>query len=401
MNKAALAVLAVVLSAARAAAQEAPIAACLFPTVALTEGEETASLSDIVGRALAQNLHQLGIEVLPEAAWRQALGGVRDEALTDGRTASEVAARAGARMAVVSLVHLDGRQLAMGVRVIDARSGRVVSSVYSTTLVGVAVHNRITDAVSRLTPQLESFLRPEQQVEDLAPFVVEATLLSDLDGTRISLAGVEPVGEIVNGRLTLPFALYPAGTKLEVVSEKEGYHTARETIVLDKSRSEARLEPLWRETRRSVHLSWTTGQALGIGLGYRHYLTPDTLFLAAESYIYFQPEALAGSDGLAFHNDLGFLVGRYLFSRYDARVRFALAAGLGVILSKTGSPGLFTDWYLDVGSVNLEWNLRQYTIALRSDAKATTGIGNDLLGTGVMILQRFGPQITVSLGRKL
>jgi hypothetical protein len=289
----------------------------------------------------------------------------------------------------------------MGVRVIDVRSGRVVSSVYSTTLVGVAVHNRITDAVSRLTPQLESFLRPEEQGADLAPFVVEATLLSELDGTRLSLGGVEPVGEISNGRLTLPFSLYPVGTRLEVVGEKEGYHTRSEEIVLDGPRSEARLEPLWRETRRSVHLSWTTGQVLGLGVGYRHYLKPDLLFVAGETYMYFQPAAPADAGGLAFHDDLGVLVGRYLFSRYDARTRFALGAGLGVVLTKTGSPGLFTDWYLDLVSANLEWNLRRYTIGLRSDAKATLGIGRNLLGADIMRMQSFGPLVTLSVGRKL
>ncbi len=399
-----LALLAAWIAAAAAGAQETPqetrIAACLFPTIVLSEGDESRRLSEIVNSALSQNLQQLQISVLDEKAWREALAGAPQESLLNGKIAAEVAARAGARMAVVSLVHLEGRQLSMDVKVLDSRSGRLVSGVYAVTLVGVAVHNRVTEAVDRLTPQLESFISPEQQAEDVAPFVLEVTLLSGLDGTRVSLAGIEPVGEISGGRLTLPFAAYPVGTRLDLVEEKEGYHPARETVVLYKPRSEARLQPLWRETKRSVYLSFTTGQLLGLGVGYRHYLQPDTLFVAGENYFYLQP-AQSDAGGMAVHDDLGALIGRYLFSRHDAAFRFALAAGAGVIVTKAGAPGLFADWYLDLLSVSLEWNKRDYMFALRGDAKATLGIGNNLLGADIMKMNRFGPQITVSVGRKL
>jgi hypothetical protein len=382
------------------APREEPIAACLFPTAALSEGDETRRLADIVDRALEQNLQRLEIRILPESEWRSAAAGIPPESLLNGRIAAEAAERAGARMAVVSMVHLDGRQLSMDVKVLDSRSGRLVSAVYAVTLVGVAVHNRVAEAVDRLTPQLESFISPEQQAEDVAPFVLEATLLSDLDGTRVSLGGVEPAGEVSGGRLTLPFAPYPVGTRLELVMQKDGYHTASETIVLDRTRSEVRLRPLWRETRRSLYVSLTTGQLLGLGVGYRHYLEPDTLFVAGENYFYVQP-ARSDAGGVAVHDDLAALVGRYLFWRYDAPFRFALAAGAGVILTKADVPGLFTDWYLDLLSVNLEWNKKEYTITLRGDAKATLGIGNNLLGADIMTMNRFGPQLTLSIGRRL
>lgn len=395
----ALIALQALLAALPGAAQDQAVAACLFPTVGLTP--ESGDLLEVVGRALSHNLQQLGILILPEETWRQGLGNTAPEALLNGRVAAEVASRAGARMAVVSLIHVEDRQLSMSIKAVDARSGRVVSSVYATTLVGVAVHNRIGEAVQRLTPQLQSFLDPEQRGEEVAPFVIEAALLSDLDGIRISLGGVEPVGQIAGGRLTLPFALYPSGTRLEVLQEKEGYHPARETIVLEQVRSEVPLRPLWRHTRHSVHLSWTTGQILGMGLGYRYYLRPDYLFLAAENAFYLQPAPVPGAEGLAFHDDLGFLAGRYLLSPHDSPVRFALAAGLGLILTKSAAPGWFTDWYLNLMSLNLEYNRRLYTFGLRGDLKVTLGIGDDLLGTQVLSLQRFGPLFTLSAGRKL
>ncbi len=400
MHRRTLLALVALLAAASAHAQEARIAACLFPTIALTEGDESRRLSEIVNSALSQNLQHLQISILPDKAWRDALAGAPEQSVLNGKVAAEAAARAGARMAVVSLIHLEGRQLSMDVKVLDSRSGRLVSGVYAVTLVGVAVHNRVTEAVDRLTPQLESFISPEQQAEEVAPFVLEATLLSGLDGTRVSLGGIEPAGEISGGRLTLPFAPYPVGTRLELVEEKEGYHGARETIVLERPRSEVRLQPLWRETKRSVYLMLTTGQLFGLGVGYRHYLKPDTLFLAGENYFYLQP-AQSDAGGMAIHDDLGVLVGRYLLWKYDAPFRFALAAGAGVVLTKAGVPGLFTDWYLDLVSVNLEWNKREYMFSLRADAKATLGIGNDLLGADIMTMNRFGPMLTVSIGRKL
>ena len=385
----------------RAPAQAGEITACVFPITVLGEAAGVAELGGVVRDALVRNLQVLGVRTLADPEWRPAARarGLADEDLLAGPAAAAVAREVGARMAVSGLVYIEGRQLALSVKVLDPRSARLVTSVYATTILGVTVHNRIAEVVDRLTPRLASFVNPEQDTPEVPPFVLEVTLISEIEGLEVKVGGVESGGRIEEGRLTLPFNPYPVGTRLAVHKEAAGYHSAMETVELDRPRSEIALSPLWPETRSSWHLHWTTGQLFGLGVGYRRYLRPDTSFLEADNYLYLQPSRHPGGE-LTIHNDLGMVVGRYLLLPYGSPVRFALATGLGVVLTKAPLPGLFTDVYLNLASLILEYNRRTSMLYLRLDTKLALGIGNNLLGTEVMFLERFGPLLTLGLGWK-
>ena len=54
-------------------AQSETIEACVFPTAALGQDEETSRFAEIVNVALQQNIEQLGIDIVPRERWEDAL----------------------------------------------------------------------------------------------------------------------------------------------------------------------------------------------------------------------------------------------------------------------------------------------------------------------------------------
>lgn len=398
-------ILAALAASAQAQGSETVLpAACLFPTVDLTATEQSAAFGPIIDAALRTNLQSLGLSILNEEAWRRALQrlGYADRELSQGPVAVRAAREAGARVAVCGLYLLREEQLVLSVKIYDSSTGRIVAGTFNASRVGVALNNRINETIDQLTPQLKRFLEPSQdKPPEIAPFVLEVILHSPDEGLEVSIAGVEAGGVIQDGRLTLPFIPYPVGTKLLLRKTKKGYHPAEETVTLDKPRTEAALRPLLPLTRWTLNMTWTTGQFLGLGVGMRYYLRPDSLFLGAEDYFYLQCNANPGSAAVP-HNDLGVFVGKYLFFSHSSPIRFGLAAGAGLILTVLSTPGAvgYTDFYLNLASPWVEWNLKRWLVYMRVDARYVLDLGPNLIGGNWFSLDRYGPPITLGAARK-
>jgi hypothetical protein len=380
------------------------LAACLFPATDLTATEQSAPFGPIIEAALRTNLQNLGLEILAPESWRKILerDGHPDRALSQGPVAAAVAREAGARMAVSGLYLLQEEQLVMDIKIYDSETGRIVAGTFSASRVGVTLNNRINEAIDQLTPQLEEFLEPAQdRPAEISPFVLEVKLLSHDEGMEVSIAGVEAGGTIQEGQLTLPFIPYPVGTKLLIRKSKKGYHPAEETVTLNQARTEVALRPLLPLTRYTLNVTWTTGQLLGLGLGMRYYLRPNYLFLGAEDYFYLQRNPNPGSVSVP-HNDLGILIGQYLFFSHNSPIRFGLAAGLGLIVTVLSSPDpvWYTDFYLNLISPWVEWNLKRWLVYLRVDGRFVLDVGKNLIGGDWLEIPRLGPPITLGVARK-
>jgi hypothetical protein len=70
----------------------------------------------------------------------------------------------------------------------------------------------------------------------------------------------------------------------------------------------------------------------------------------------------------------------------DARFRVGLSTGLGMIVTYFSLPEqpVYTDFYINVINLWLEWNWSRWTTYLRSEALYGLGIGQDLLGRGML-----------------
>ena len=77
----------------------------------------------------------------------------------------------------------------------------------------------------------------------------------------------------------------------------------------------------------------------------------------------------------------------------------AVSAGGGAIL--TANPGatlpLFTDVYINLLNVWLEWKVGDYKLFARVEAKASLGIGNNLLGSNIIYWGPAFPPVALGL----
>lgn len=385
-----LATLLVLLVASPALAQDR-VRVLYAPTASLAEDPETERFAAIIDEAIRRELLLLDLELLPAAA---------------SAVPIEQADSAGARLVFESSALATGRELVMTFRAVDVESRRLVDAAFVPTIVGVTVLNRIDEAVGEFADSLAEFLANPGETAAIAPFALAVTVAASPDGTTISLPSGEVVGSVEDGSLDFPFTPYPVGARLLLTKEREGFHPDEEAIELASPVNTFTLDPLWKLTRWAVDLHSTTGQIVGLGLGGRYYIDPDTWFVGVDGYYFSQLPVLDSLDPVA-HVDLGARTGRYVLLGYRSPFRFGLGVGAGVILTRIrgAERQLFTDVYLNLASIRVELNTRSWIFYARTDAKVALGIGNNLLG-GRFLDVRYGgtssgPAVTVGVGRKL
>jgi hypothetical protein len=388
----AIAAIAFFAAAVSAHAQETSTVSVFYiPTVAVQTDEETTRFTRIIDEAIRRELTLMGLELV--------------DAPVD--SANLAAARAqGTRLFFESSALVSGRELVMSFRAVDVPSERTVDAAFVPTIVGVTVLNRIDEAVGEFADSLAEFLANPGQAASIAPFALSVTVNAEPDGMEISLPSGEIVGTVENGTLAFPFDPYPVGARLQLTKRLDGYHDDEESVQLAAPVNTFVLRPLWKETRWAVDLHSTLGQMAGAGVGARYFLEPDTWFVAAENYLFYQLPLVA-TDRAIGHYDLGFWTGRYLLLDYRSTFRVGAGAGLGLMLTRIpeSDPKTFTDFYLNIATLWAEFNTRHWFVYGQIAAKLALGLGNNLLGgdiIGVTIGDADGfPGITIGVGRKL
>jgi len=142
------------------------------------------------------------------------------------------------------------------------------------------------------------------------------------------------------------------------------------------------LSPLRRITRFGLELTYTSSQFLGLGAGFRWYPIPDYLMIRLDEYSYFSAARVPQDTRVA--------LGGYLFTPPHWRVRFGVAAGLGVILSCSRAPlmGLVLGGGRPVAGS--DWDRGRCS---SGGGQVRPGDGSGLLERG--FLTGYGPQYTL------
>jgi hypothetical protein len=222
---------------------------------------------------------------------------------------------------------------------------------------------------------------------------IRVTILSNDEGAQVYLGSGEQAGAIENGKLVVEV---PENIALTLEIQKPGYRPNREDFDLQDRSVEIHLRPLIKKTRFGFELFTTSSQFLGLGAGFRFYVIPDFVLVKADNYIYFSKSADSDESAFAFHDDLRFQIGSYLFSPPNRRFRWGAATGIGVIFSKiseTPTHSSYLDLYLDLINLWLDFNWDKGAIFCRVETKYALGMGDCLLEPGFMT--GYGPQFTI------
>ena len=377
----------------RPASEQLP--ACVFRAVDLSPTAEYGEYQSILTGMLQAEVATSGFQVLPEATWDalREKRGYQDVDLLQGDKALEVAAQAGARLAVTGFYRVENRQFVLEIKCYDVQARAFIQGVLKTGRLTLAMYNLMDGAVKELLPKVRLVGKPPPPP---GPAIAEqVTLVSKDEGAEILLAGSQTVGTIRDGSLLIPPIPFPVGSAITVEKRKEGYHPSRESLLLENPVQEFRLKRMRPLTRWGTEFNWTSGQVLGIGVAQRYYLKPDVSYVAAELYNYAQSN-FSKSHPL-FHHDLRLLYGGYLFTGPDDLFRLGWSTGAGVILTwfTIADQGLYGDWYLNLINASLELNYRRVLVYLRAEGKYALGWGRNLLGQGMLSLTQGPPPITM------
>ena len=385
------------LAAAPASARKA----CLFLQVDLSETPRSGLFRNVVTDALSVDLRRARFEVVPAPEWQEALkkAGFRDRELLDREVVLQVARELGAEVAVTGFLRVAEGRILLGFKSYETSTGELSAAVLKQGPAGLPVYALINEAAAELVPRLLAppSALPEreivvQQEKVLTETVVreevvdsgqkiQVTLRSRDEGAEILLAGEEPVGVIEDGLLVLEAQ---ADSRLILTKRKEGYHEESQEFRLRGKDRRLRLRPLKLRTERSLELQYTGLQFIGLGVGYRHYLVPDRLFVGGDNYFYLQlpgPDVAGGST--LYHDDLRALFGGYLLFPPSSPFRMGLGTGVGAILTLApigGDLELFTDLYWNYISFWLEYSRSRWSVYYRADGKYTLGLLTNLLG---------------------
>ncbi len=375
--------------------------ACLFLQVDLSETGRSALFRRVVTDALAVDLRRADLELVPVADWQAALkkSGCHDRELLDRGVVLSVARELGADVAVTGFLRLEEGRILLGFKSYETSTGRLSATVLKQGAAGLSVYALINEAAADLVPRLrqapppptdrEVRVRQEKVVRQTvvreetvdSGRKVQVTLRSPDEGAEILLAGEASAGRIADGRLVLETQ---ADSRLVLTRRKDGfYEEGRELRIGGKDR-QVRLRPLKKRTQRSLELQYTGMQFLGLGIGYRHYLLPDRVFISGDNYFYLQlaPPSVVGASPV-YHDDLRALIGTYLFLPPSSSFRFGIGTGVGAILTlatPASGPQLYTDLYWSYVNFWFEYSRSRWSVYLRAEDKFSLGLFDNLLG---------------------
>ncbi|TVR91252.1 MAG: hypothetical protein EA428_06525 [Spirochaetaceae bacterium] len=293
-----------------------------------------------------------------------------------------------------------GNEVRLRLRLYDTQEAVVLGGSVARGRAGLSLYNTVDAAIDRLRPGLERYLNEPYTYRSPINEVESITFRSRDEGAEVFFADAR-VGRIYDGSLRLPYTPFAVGSQVRVDVAKEGHHGITYEVTLNDSDNLIQLRRLPRRHRYGAQVLWTTGQAQGIGVGFRYYAVPDYTFLQLERSFYLQGDI--NTAGEVYHNDLSMTLSQYVFFPHDSLLRLALGGGFGVVFTDFADDSLpeYADFYVTVLSFGLELNLNSWALFFRPQFRYTPGLGDDnLLGRRWIGTEALGPPLGVGVLRK-
>ena len=361
-------------------AAQTPRQAALF-IAPLDAGLKDALLEDILSSELTAMVGNQGITVQPRRLSLPA--GADQPALPAEQRLSRLLGginSTGIDIIVAAFYYTEGDQLTIQFALYDPAVRVVLGGVLTRARKGLTVFASAGSAVADFQPAVKRYVDGGYDVAPPTGMVERIVVSGPQEGCRIVMVDKD-FGVISGGKLVIAYSQFRIGTAVPVQVIKEGYHTFQKTVMFTTAEAALELPRLQPETRFDASLTWTLGQALGVGFGGRIHLVPDALFVGVEQYRTL--ELTSSSFATVRHYDMNVHIGQYVVFPPESFFRVSVSAGVGAIVTDVeGVPGReYTDVYLLVGDPTAEVTLGPVTLFVRPNLHYALGIGYNLLGT--------------------
>ncbi len=353
--------------------------AALFITP-LSAGVVDRLVEDILATGLTTTLQNAGISVAPG---RLALPVGADKPNLPQEQRVSYLLRglnaAGASVVVAAFYLTQGDTLVIQFALYDPAVHTMLGGVLANARKGLTIFDSVSEAVKQFEPAIQRYVQGGYQVEPPTGIVERIEVSGPPEGSSVVLLDRE-AGTIEGGMLVVPYTQFEIGTVIPVRAHKDGYHSYAGSYKLDSPQVSIHLPSLRRETRFDVDLAWSFGEAMGIGLGGRVHIIPDSLFLGIESYRSLDVDSLSST--LVRHYDTNVQLGQYIIFPYTSIFRLHIALGVGLIVTNVAGLGGrdYLDWYILAGDPTAELALGPVKVFFRPELHYALGVDYNLLG---------------------
>jgi hypothetical protein len=360
-----------------AAGQDRTAALFLAP---MTPGVINPLVEDILATGLTKTLNNAGIAVAPGRL--VAASSAEQPNLPQEQRVSYLlrGLDAGGASVVVAAFYLtQGETLVIQFALYDPAVHTMLGGVLANARKGLTLFDSVSDAVKQFDPAIQRYVQGGYQVQPPTGIVERIEVSGPQEGSSIVLLDRE-AGTIEGGLLVVPYTQFEIGTIIPVRVHKEGYHSFAGSYKLDSPQVSIHLPSLRPETRFDLDLDWSFGEALGIGIGGRIHIIPDSLFLGIEHYRSLDVDSLSTS--LVRHYDTNLQIGQYIIFPYTSIFRLHIALGVGLIDTNVAGVGGrdYLDWYILAGDPTAELALGPVKVFFRPELHYALGVDYNLLG---------------------
>lgn len=346
----------------------------------LSAGVAEPLVEDILATGLTTTLQNAGITVAPGRL-----------ALTVGTGAPNLPQEqrisyllrglnaAGANVVVAAFYLVQGDALVIQFALYDPAVHTMLGGVLANARKGLTLFDSVSEAVKQFEPAIQRYVQGGYQTEPPTGIVERIEVSGPPEGSSVVLLDRE-AGTVEGGVLVVPYTQFEIGSIIPVRVHKNGYHSYAGTYKLDSPQVSLHLPPLRRETRFDAGLSWSFGEAMGIGIGGRIHIIPDSLFVDVEHYRSLDVDSLSST--VVRHYDTNVQLGSYIIFPYTSIFRLHISLGAGLIVTNVAGLGGrdYLDWYILAGDPTAELALGPVKVFFRPELHYALGVDYNLLG---------------------
>jgi hypothetical protein len=279
--------------------------------------------------------------------------------------------------------------------------GGLLVSYKTKDVVGLAVYNRMNKAVALFVGKVgegKTVIIADDQKGGPKQYVKEIIVYSPNEGCEIWLKDSGKLGVVKDGKLVLPYMPLTVGSTILIEKKKQGYYSAVEEVKLAGIKNEINLMPLERIFGSGLFFTWTTGQFVGLGVGYMDTIDERYVYWGVENYFFLQVNDTQDMNPV-IHDDIrGFILNKFRFAE-GFPLTISFSSGLGMIFSLLtieDSP-IYLDLYLNPLNFHIEYAMSDYVLFLRAEYKIALGLGRNLLGSGLIVFEEGVPLFTLGV----
>ncbi len=298
-----------------------------------------------------------------------------------------------AAVALSGFVRVTDETVLFQLKLYDVEQRTVLATIAEERRPGLSLYNAVRSTIAGLAPVLETFLNDRSVYFAPTNRVETIVIRSPDEGATVSIAG-SAVGTITEGTLSVPFTPFPLGTAIDIRTEKPGYHTRSTTHTLDRRDNEIILDPLIPFTENALSPLMEVAPFIGIGVGYKKYLVPDTTFGYARAALLTDLTRRRTVRG-----DISLVVGRYLLLPVHSPLRLHLTVGGGYMRTAQidGTTSWFGDWYISLGNPTVEANIGALRLFATTEIRYALGTAGGDQARGWQLAPGFMPPLSVGV----